>query len=303
MPTLEQFQGCLLGLALGDAFGAPHEGGPLERFLWRVIGRRRDGRRRWTDDTQMTIDLAESWLANKGINQDDLARRFARSYRWSRGYGPGATKLLKRIKMGEDWRRANREIYPDGSYGNGAAMRAPLLGLVYRTESEVLNAARLSGEITHAHPLAIEGSQLVAMATYAMATTDSLKNVIQLADSICQNKLFAERLEIAKAWLGRNYLPTVTEVRQSLGNGIAAHESCITAIYVAHRFLNQDFQELLDYIIALRGDVDTIAAMAGAIWGTKRGSEALPKSLLGEIEDSNQISLLAEKLYQKSQDV
>src|SRR6202008_4200566 len=38
-PTLDQFQGCLLGLALGDAMGAPHEGGPVERLVWKLIGK------------------------------------------------------------------------------------------------------------------------------------------------------------------------------------------------------------------------------------------------------------------------
>src|SRR5690349_18966772 len=122
--ALDRCQGCLLGLALGDALGAPYEGGPLERLLWRLSGRTRQGEMRWTDDTQMSLDLAES-LAEKGaLDPDDLAQRFARSYHWSRGYGPGAAKLLKRIACGADWREANRSVYPAGSYGNGGAMRA-----------------------------------------------------------------------------------------------------------------------------------------------------------------------------------
>ncbi len=32
-PTKEQYIGCLLGLAMGDALGAPYEGGLLERIL------------------------------------------------------------------------------------------------------------------------------------------------------------------------------------------------------------------------------------------------------------------------------
>ena len=82
----EQFQGCLLGLALGDALGAKSEGGAAERMAWRMLGRTRTGRLRWTDDTQMTLDLAESLLAHGTLDPDDLARRFAQSYRWSRGY-------------------------------------------------------------------------------------------------------------------------------------------------------------------------------------------------------------------------
>ncbi len=46
--------GTLLASALGDAFGAPYEGGLPERLLWALIGGRK-GIRRWTDDTQMSI--------------------------------------------------------------------------------------------------------------------------------------------------------------------------------------------------------------------------------------------------------
>ena len=64
--TLDQFAGCMLGLATGDALCAPHEGGLLERLVWRVIGRTSDGCLRWTDDTQMALDLAESLLSEDG---------------------------------------------------------------------------------------------------------------------------------------------------------------------------------------------------------------------------------------------
>ena len=54
---LERYRGCLVGLAMGDALGAPYEGGVLERAVWRLLGRTRAGELRWTDDTQMSLDL------------------------------------------------------------------------------------------------------------------------------------------------------------------------------------------------------------------------------------------------------
>ena len=126
----DRITGSILGLALGDAFGAPHEGGILERLLWSLLGRR-GGRRRWTDDTRMSLDIMESLIACNRIDQDDLSRRFAQSYQWSRGYGPGAARLLKRIRKGESWQEVVYSVYPDGSFGNGAAMRAPVVGLFF----------------------------------------------------------------------------------------------------------------------------------------------------------------------------
>jgi ADP-ribosylglycohydrolase len=45
----DRFEGCLLGLALGDALGARYEGGLAERLLWSFIASTTGGRVRWTD--------------------------------------------------------------------------------------------------------------------------------------------------------------------------------------------------------------------------------------------------------------
>jgi ADP-ribosylglycohydrolase len=151
-PTASSFEGCVLGLALGDALGAPHEGGTLERLLWRLIGRTKLGEMRWTDDTQMTLDVAESLAKQGTVDPDDLASRFAASYRWSRGYGPTTSKVLKRVAKGGHWQQASRSVYRDGSFGNGAAMRAPVIGLFYANRNlELDDAARRSAIVTHAH--------------------------------------------------------------------------------------------------------------------------------------------------------
>ena len=128
MLAQDRFIGSILGLALGDAFGAPYEGGILERALWGVIGKT-GGKRRWTDDTQMTLDVAEILIAQGQIDQRDLARRFAQSYHWSRGYGPSTARVLLRIRRSQPG-NARTSVYSAGSYGNGGAMRAPVVGLI-----------------------------------------------------------------------------------------------------------------------------------------------------------------------------
>lgn len=107
----DQCAGCLLGLALGDALGAPYEGGPIERGLWRFIGTTRTGEIRWTDDTQMSLDLAESLLAKGALDPDDIAARFAKSYRWSRGYGQ--KPFRERLEIAREWLGAGREPPPN----------------------------------------------------------------------------------------------------------------------------------------------------------------------------------------------
>ena len=109
--SINKYSGCFLGLAIGDALGAPFEGGFLERLLWGSIGKTKDGKHRYTDDTQMSIDVANSLIVNKSINQQHLATTFANSYRWSRGYGPSAAGLLKKIKRGARWESVNRASF------------------------------------------------------------------------------------------------------------------------------------------------------------------------------------------------
>ena len=287
----------VLGLALGDAYGAPYEGGVLERAAWALIGKR-NGKRRWTDDTQMTIDVIESLVACGRVDQDDLARRFAKSYRWSRGYGPGAAKVLKRIRRGQPWKAASCSVYRDGSFGNGGAMRAPAVGLFFSAdnEDEIVKAASASAAVTHAHPLGREGAVLIALATALAYNDTSSPEIIRRLCKRSESTQFLSRLHTASTWLqaGNNIAPR--KVAAELGNGIAAAESCVTAVYMSLAFRNSTFNELLDYAIRLRGDVDTIASMACAIWGALRGLDALPQTRLERLEQCDQLHALARSL-------
>ncbi len=292
-----RISGCVLGLALGDATGAEYEGGILERSLWRIIGTTSAGERRWTDDTQMSIDLIESFLERERVDPDDLAERFARNYRWSRGYGPGAARMLRRIRRGADWRQANRLVHRDGSWGNGAAMRAPIVGLIFSREPDQLPAAaQTQALVTHAHPLGMEGAVLIAVAVAeALRETDSLA----LLDTVAAHTTldpFRTRLAIARDWLHTGEAPSAGEVRRRLGNGISATTSCVTAIYLALRFRADAFSRLLQFITSCGGDADTIGAMAGAIWGASNGFDKLPADLLEQLEQQSRLQELANRL-------
>lgn len=295
---VDRFEGCLLGLALGDALGAPHEGGPLERLLWRLIGRTARGEMRWTDDTTMSIDIAESLLACGTLDAADLARRFARSYHWSRGYGPGTAKLLKQVARGQDWQNARQCVYPDGSFGNGGAMRAPVIALFHaQRPAAVADDARRSASITHAHPLGIEGAVLVATATAAALRDASPAGILGDVAASATLEPFRHRIGIASAWIAQEVNPSVREVVRQLGNGISAADSCITAIHAATRFLDRPFADMQAFVAEGGGDVDTIGAMAGAIWGARQGRRALPAALLERLEARDRLAALAASLH------
>ena len=293
--TIEQFTGCLLGLATGDALGAPYEGGALERLVWRLIGRTRDGCLRWTDDTQMAMDLANSLLEENGLQPDALARRFAAGYRWSRGYGPGAARVLKRIRRGEAWESASKAVFAEGSYGNGAAMRAPVLALFFTTDRDaLLQAARVSAMVTHAHPLGIEGAVAMALAAQALLIGRSASQVIHDVQTVCSTSEFSERLKTAAAWIDAGETPGPKRVATTLGNRMTAPGSCPTALYVALRHLEMPFESMMQFSIECRGDVDTIGAMAGALWGIANGAERLPTVSL---EARDELADIASRIF------
>lgn len=298
MPTQDAFTGGLLGLALGDALGAPFEGGVLERLAWRVLGRTRRGELRWTDDTQMSLDVAESLISCGKIDADDLAQRFAAGYRWSRGYGPGAAKLLKRIRTGQRWQDVNRAVFKDGSYGNGGAMRSPVIGLFCANQPDTLaSAVREATVVTHAHPLAIEGAVMIATTVAAATRSASPGELMDAAAQVCVHDEFVTRLQIARDWLKSPVTPSPAEVGKQLGRGIAAPQSCVSAVYLAARFLDQPFLEMVAFITKMGGDTDTIAAMAGAIWGTCHGGTKLPQAVLEKLEQRDRIEQVARDLY------
>ena len=105
---------------------------------------------------------------------------------------------------------------------------------------------------------------------------------------------FKTRLERAEGWLAA--APTHAEVRRRLGNAIAAHESVVTAIYAFCRS-PEDFTAMTDFIISLGGDTDTIAAMAGGLFGAKNGWRSLPAAPLDKLEDRDSIERLGRSLY------
>jgi poly(ADP-ribose) glycohydrolase ARH3 len=180
-------------------------------------------------------------------------------------------------------------------------MRAPIVGLFYATRPEELaEAARQSARVTHAHPLAIEGAVLVASATARAVASKEPVEILQAAASRCELAPFRERLAIALGWLDAAESPVSKEVSEKLGNGIAAVESCVTAVYIASRFLGESFIEMQAFVASCGGDVDTIGAMAGAVWGAMNGASSLPEDRLLKLEQRERLLAVAGALHERS---
>ena len=301
----DRFTGCLLGLAVGDAFAAPFEGVPdwfilaehglPEQFMKNVL----NDPMRYTDDTEMMIGVAETLVEHGRIDVDHLIGRFAVNYTPNRGYGSGARKILNAAQRGEDWNTIAETIFPGGSLGNGGAMRVAPVGLLFHRDlDEVWKQAAASAHPTHRHPVGIEAAQVMALAVaLAVRATD-----IDRRPFLKQLRKRVQTDEIAWA------LDTAIGLRPGdqysvLGSSLEAHRSVVTAIalFAAER---GNYLKAVGRCVALGDDTDTLAAMAGALCGAFGGLSAVPEYMLGKLEDGERgreyIRSLAENLFQSS---
>ena len=297
-----KFIGCLAGVAVGDGLGAQREGRGMTRKgeIESLAGRLKQ--LTYTDDTHMTIGVAESLVESKGFNGEHMAQTFIRNYEaepW-RGYGPGPPRIFKMIQRGEPWHSAAGKLYRGGSFGNGSAMRVAPVGLLYYNHPEKLRGiAYKSSSITHSHELGKEGAALQAYAISLAVSTPSNEDIdreafLRKLQDFTQNQLYREKIAGIKELLYEHDSAKVVAV---LGNGIEAPRSGPTAIYC---FLRQpkSYKDCVIYAISLGGDIDTIAAMAGAISGAYLGIETMPEEWRAKMENRAYIEALAEKLWQ-----
>jgi len=166
--------------------------------------------------------------------------------------------------------------------------------------AEMLEAVRASARVTHAHPLGVEGAVLLASATASSLTASDARELLAAAGGSLQSDEFKRRIAIARAWVEEAELPTAIEVRKALGNGIAAVDSCVTATYIAARFIRLSFEEMQAFVVAVGGDVDTIGAMAGALWGATNGASTLPAASLSRLEQKKRLVATAQALHARS---
>jgi poly(ADP-ribose) glycohydrolase ARH3 len=291
----DRAEGCLLGLAIGDAFGAPHEGGPPGRMTaetgWtRVL--------RYTDDTEMAIGVAEALAHNPDVDREFLAERFVANYTAGRGYGFGTRRWIEMVRDGASWAAAARAVFPDGSFGNGAAMRVAPVAVRHPADAaRRRRAAEASAEVTHQHPLARAGAVVLADAVaFALADRSERLPARVMLDTLAESaphEEFRQALRTAREMLARPFDPMETVER--LGNGVEALRSVPAAIYVAVRH-SDDYTATVRAACGLGGDADTIAAMAGAITGAHVGRAGLPPEAVALLENAERIADLARLL-------
>jgi poly(ADP-ribose) glycohydrolase ARH3 len=300
----DKYRGALVGVAVGDGLGAPFEGhqGPVSPAQITLVELDYLCLHH-TDDTEMTLALAESLLYTGDLDQHHLALTFAR--RWERqpdrGYGAGTAALLSRISGGDPWKEtAEAQFSGHGSFGNGAAMRVAPVAL-WAGGDPVLAAevARHSAAVTHTHPEGVDGAAVQAAAVavaLAHPTTQPVDAAAFLdqVQAVAVTSVLIQQLDLVASLLDEGD----SDGSKRVGTGVEAHEAVPAAIYC---FLCHpgSFRDTIRMAIGLGGDTDTIAAMAGAISGACLGQRAIPQPWLDRTETAPALAHLADRFAQR----
>ena len=229
----------MYGAILGDMIGAPYEfdrGQKTKDFPMFTDDSQ------LTDDTVMTIAVAEALLDNYRAGDDAFRQALVDSMRkWGRkfpnaGYGGRFAR----------WLRA-KDPQPYGSYGNGSAMRVSPAGWLYETLSETRRIASLTAEVTHNHPEGIKGAEATASAIYLARTGHSKEEI---------------RDYIVKEF-GYDLSRSCDEIRPGYHHVESCQETVPEAITA---FLEgTDFEDVIRTAVSLGGDCDTLTCIAGSI--------------------------------------
>jgi ADP-ribosylglycohydrolase len=312
-----KFQGCMLGLAAGDALGKFGEMlskkeieeryGTLDTYPENYQPYATPGS--ITDDTQMSIWVAEHLLTHQGLQPVVLANKFISEE--IRGIGAATAQFVSLLRdQGMPWYLSGWE-----SAGNAGAMRAAPIALYHLADYIPMKRdAGMQTYITHRDQMAIAGSVLQATAVSLACHTSpgTLQDrkartnyMLLLADSIRDMETrpyYNERYE-RDTLLKRitEDLPFFIEwspehVLSQWGNGPYVLESLPFALYCFLRS-PEDFSQILSTAVNYGGDADTVASMACAIAGAYLGVDAIPESLLQGLEFKETLVDLADKMH------
>lgn len=259
----------LIEMAIGDAYGAAFEF-MGDDFIARendLSGYRRNpetglGEGRYTDDTQMTVAVAEHILSGAPFSREALAERFVTVFKRDERHGY-SKRLFGTLQDVADGRAFLEAIAPI-SDRSGAAMRVSPIGLLSDL-GRVLDLASLQASITHDTP----GGRMSACAVAAM--------VHYLAHRRGPRRDLGRFVEAhvggyawSQAWSGRVDMAGLS----------CAH----AALSLVER--SDSLSDVLKGAVALGGDTDTVAAIAMFSASLCDDLEAdLPQVLLDKLED------------------
>jgi ADP-ribosyl-[dinitrogen reductase] hydrolase len=306
MDIVDRFKGCLLGLAVGDALGMPVEGYSADEIKSR-FGAIRDmmpapqehfhaglEAGQYTDDTLETLLLARSIVESCGFSADHFSQKlsewgcqWALDPRLCRGIGFATRSSVERLVSGTAWQESGLTIPTCGS-----AMRSSPIGLVYSCDLNIASRyADLQSLPTHCGAAARAGAVAVAVGVALCVNGFSKEYVLRMA---CQQSRRIDE-EFSKRLLRIKSLLSIepSKALSLIGNSPMVIDTVPSAFYC---FLKLEPEEGLIIAASSGGDSDSIASIAGALFGALLGTAWIPGRWLSCLKDREEIEKTATEL-------
>lgn len=310
----DMIMGCLVGLAVGDAYGTTYEFKsrtqmPTEENLPdNIVGggpfNLKPGE--WTDDTSMALCLAES-VIEKGWNPHDQMKRYINW--WQVGYNSvtgecfdigGATR---RALGWFNMTRGTEFVQDTQAAGNGVLMRLAAIPMILHGQpTAVLASCAYESIMTHPSSQSIECSMLMgAMIDKILSGERDKKKILNFETLLDKaGKNYYQGMYAQYKCHNNGRIEDIKKVAyaDSPASMISGDGYCVLTFEAAlWAFLNTDsYKAGLKKVVALGDDTDTTGAVYGQIAGAYYGLNAIPWTK--DIAWSEKIHTLAENIYE-----
>ncbi len=284
--TLGRVEGLLIGLAAGDALGAPYEGregtGCFVREMYSGgLHKRNAGE--VTDDTLQAMAVAGSLVHCRGFDPGDLITRLIAGYTTSsEWYGPTSSRVFDLVMTGQDPFVAAKNVYSCSGQKrtNGSVMRGPPLGVAF-SGPELEKVSLLCSRLTHADSTSGWCSAFINRMASRLVRGSPRWPAFEDACHRCGDPEVLGRLV-----LFREYEPV-----SSIDPVLCTHAALWAFMTTG------SFSEAVGTAAGLGGDADTVAAICGALAGSYYGISSIPARWRSPLQYQESLIRLADSLY------
>ena len=274
--------GLFLGLAIGDALGAPLEfqkANEPENYLteYSIGGPHNVSIGEWTDDTSMALAMATSLIEKKSFDADDVMKKFCEWYQQgkfctrNKCFDIGNT-VYNALNSYSDSIKQNQFLQPyrgmtsEDTSGNGALMRMAPVIIVAKDLNEARRLAIQQTLLTHGSELCIKYSIMFAEELYEGKAIEKYSEY-KLANSIN---------------------------REEVMSGGFVKETYEAAWWA---FLTTDnFKDCIIKAVNRGHDADTTGAVAGMIAGRYYGLSNIPNEFKENLMKYDELNKIAHQL-------
>lgn len=305
--TLDRYKGCLIGLAVGDALGAPVEfknPGEFEPVTtYEQGGSFNLSAGQWTDDTSMALCLAASLLEKAAFDPIDQLDRYTKWYREGYMSSTGqcfdiGTTTEAALKDFENTRQPFRDADNLSKASNGSIMRlAPVVLAFSHVPQSAIHYCGLSSKTTHPAQDSVDACRYLGALIWGALNgenkEDLLSNAYSPMPGIWQYEPLTTNIRsIAEGSFKRKHPPEI--------KGTSYANDCLEAALWAF-YHTTNFEQGCLKAVNLGDDADTTGAVYGQIAGAFYGYQYIPSEWRDRLFDSSRISETAEALFRLSE--